>query len=152
MTGLFADRDVKTLSAGAQLTLWCVRVWVRHMHEREPAMPCLRRGLDLAGVPDGLEEIHAVLDLIGRTAEGKLSFGGCRCRPVTADESCVLAAIQTAQAGDRVTATRYFGAWMPPVAARDAALHAARFGRCLDAAEMPVGLAWDRSPARRRLH
>jgi len=152
VAGAFVDRDIRALSAGAQLTLWCVRVWVRHVHDGEPATPCLRRGLDLAGMPEGLEEISAVLELIGRSAEGRLSFGGCRCRPVTADESVVLAALQAAQSGDREDAAGYFRVWMPPVAARDAALHAARFARCLEAADMPVALAGHHADARRRLH
>jgi len=152
MVEAFVDREMRALSAGAQLTLWCGRVWVRHLYAGEPATPCLRRGLEVTGAADGLEEICAVLELIGAAGEGRLSFGGCRCRPVTPDESRLLGTIQASQRGGRDAAVTLFGAWMPPVAARDAAVHAGRFAACLADADLPVAVIDERGSAPRRLH
>jgi hypothetical protein len=148
----FVDREVRALSSGAQLTLWCGRVWARHTAAGKPALPCLRHGLELAGVGDALEDVSAVFTLIERSASGTLGFGGCRCHPITPDEARLLDAVRIAQAERPGTAADTFAAWMPPVAARDAALHAGRFAGCMAAAALPVGLAGAAPSGPARLH
>src|SRR5260370_2234496 len=88
---------VADLAFPEQFLVWATRLWVAKLKEPMAALPSLHAGFQMAGVPDSLLGLDAVLGAVADSALRPLDVRCLKCRTLGADEAFLLRAVSLAQ-------------------------------------------------------
>jgi hypothetical protein len=91
---------VTGLNRAECVLLVAIRWWVAATREAEDPLPRLRQGLVIAGVPDAVPAVDALMTVIARTARRPLVIHCPRCPAVSEDEAHLLHAVSLGQQDD----------------------------------------------------
>jgi len=110
----FAD-----LPFGEKLLLWAIRLWATDAREATNEQKTLRRGFNLAGVPDAYLALDGYLSLIAATATVQIDVRCSKCTEISNDEHLLLGVIAAWQQGHgKDHGTALLGTWLPQAAIR----------------------------------
>jgi len=114
---------IASLAFPEQFLVWAARLWVAKLKEPMAALPSLHAGFQMAGVPDSLLGLDAVLGAVAESALRPLDVRCLKCRSLGADEALLLRAVSLAQHNRFVESARIIAEWLPPMEARIAHRH-----------------------------
>jgi hypothetical protein len=87
------------------------------------ALPSLHAGFQMAGVPDSLLGLDAILGAVAESALRPLDVRCLKCRNLGADEAFLLQAVSLAQRNRFIESARIIAEWLPPDETRIAHRH-----------------------------
>lgn len=111
-------RDLSFLSAGEQMIVAGIRLWVHVLKRKGDPLAALRTHFEFHCIPDAAMSLHALLDHSRLSATRSIDVRCPKCPGLSPDEARMLHALALLQRDNRAAASAELSSWLPPPVVR----------------------------------